>query len=187
MLFFSFFNKNKNLSYVRTLPHTYLMHCPQWWMNAYMHEKEEREGKILPQSGDSGGGRIGPSIATQSKYCGLWRNPRFMTSFLFTCLLSPNWIGSCMILSWKLFLLYDQSWNIILESLWSIPWSNKKIVTLWNSWFGFKSQFWFKSWFQIKKLKFTFFSHQWNVTFENCWFNFKVNRHGNQYWFGKWI
>jgi len=32
-----------------------------------MHEKEEREGEILPQGGGSGGGWIGPSIAIQSK------------------------------------------------------------------------------------------------------------------------
>ena len=33
------------------------------WMNAYMNEKEEREGKILPQGGGSGGGLTGPSVA----------------------------------------------------------------------------------------------------------------------------
>ena len=27
------------------------------WMNAYMHEKEEREGKILSQGGSIGGGQ----------------------------------------------------------------------------------------------------------------------------------
>ena len=37
------------------------------WMNAYMHEKEEREGKMLPQGGGSGGGRIRPNVTTQSK------------------------------------------------------------------------------------------------------------------------
>ena len=39
--------------------------------NAYMHEKEERKEKILPQGGGSSSGRIGPSVAAQSKYCGL--------------------------------------------------------------------------------------------------------------------
>jgi len=34
-------------------------------MNAYMHEKEEREGKMLPQGGGIGGSRIGPSVAAQ--------------------------------------------------------------------------------------------------------------------------
>ena len=32
-------------------------------MHAYMHEKEEREGKILPQGDSFNGGRIGPSVA----------------------------------------------------------------------------------------------------------------------------
>ena len=36
-------------------------------MNTYMHEKEERERKILPQGGGSSGGRIGLSVATQSE------------------------------------------------------------------------------------------------------------------------
>jgi len=36
-------------------------------MNAYMHVKEEREGKILLQGGGFDGGRIGPSVAAQSK------------------------------------------------------------------------------------------------------------------------
>ena len=46
-----------------------------------MHEKEEREGNMLPQGGGSGSGWIGPSIAAQSKYCGLSWNPPSMTSF----------------------------------------------------------------------------------------------------------
>ena len=37
------------------------------WMNAYIHEKEEREGKMLPQGDGSGGGWIGSSIAAQSR------------------------------------------------------------------------------------------------------------------------
>jgi len=32
-----------------------------------MHEKEEREGKMLPQGGGSSGGRIGPSVDIQFK------------------------------------------------------------------------------------------------------------------------
>jgi len=36
-------------------------------MNAYMYEKEEREGKMLPYGGGYGGGRIGQSIAAQSR------------------------------------------------------------------------------------------------------------------------
>jgi len=32
-----------------------------------MDEKEKKESKMLPQGGGSGGGRIGPSVATQSK------------------------------------------------------------------------------------------------------------------------
>jgi len=36
-------------------------------MNAYMHEKKERKGKILPQGGGSDGDRIRPSVATQFK------------------------------------------------------------------------------------------------------------------------
>jgi len=55
-------------------------------MNVYMHEKEEREDIILPQGDGSGGGRIGPIVAIQSKYYELSRNPPFMTSFLFTYL-----------------------------------------------------------------------------------------------------
>ena len=54
-----------------------------------MHEKEEREGNMLPQGGSSGGGRIEPSVATQSKHYELSRNPPFMISFLFTFLQSP--------------------------------------------------------------------------------------------------
>jgi len=50
-------------------------------MNACLHEKDKREGKILPKGGGSGGGRIEQSVATQSKYCGSSRNPPFMTSF----------------------------------------------------------------------------------------------------------
>jgi len=34
-------------------------------MNAYMHEKDERKGKMLPDGGGSGGGQIRPSVATQ--------------------------------------------------------------------------------------------------------------------------
>ena len=63
-------------------------HCV--WINAYMHEKEEREGKMLPQGDGSGGGRIGASVATQSKSCGGSWNPPLITSFLFTCLQSPR-------------------------------------------------------------------------------------------------
>ena len=33
----------------------------------YVHEKEEREGKILPQGGGSVGGQIASSITAQSK------------------------------------------------------------------------------------------------------------------------
>jgi len=29
-----------------------------------MHEKNEREGKVLPQGGGFSGGQIGPSVAT---------------------------------------------------------------------------------------------------------------------------
>ena len=56
------------------------------WMNAYMHAKEETEGKKLSQGDGSGVGWIGPSVVTQSKYYGLSRNPDFMTYFLFTFL-----------------------------------------------------------------------------------------------------
>jgi len=34
-------------------------------MNAYLHKKEEREGKMIPQRGGAGGGQIGPSVAAQ--------------------------------------------------------------------------------------------------------------------------
>ena len=34
-------------------------------MNAYMHDKEEREGKMLPQGGGSDGGQIGASVAAK--------------------------------------------------------------------------------------------------------------------------
>ena len=67
------------------------MHCPQC-MNE-MHEwmkKTKREGKILPQGDGSGGGRIGESVAMQSKFCGSSRNQHFMISFLCTLLLSPK-------------------------------------------------------------------------------------------------
>ena len=50
-----------------------------------------------------------------------------MTSFLLTFLYSPIWIGSCKILAWNFFQLYDQSWDIITESYWSKPWSNNEI------------------------------------------------------------
>ena len=50
-----------------------------------MHEKEEREGKMLLQGGGSGGGRIGASVIAQSKLRGLSRNPLLMI-FLFTVL-----------------------------------------------------------------------------------------------------
>ena len=40
-----------------------------------MHEKEEREGNMLSQGGGSSGGRIGPTVATQSKYYRLSRHP----------------------------------------------------------------------------------------------------------------
>jgi len=36
-------------------------------MNAYVHKKEEREGRILHQGDGSCGGRIGPSVDVQSK------------------------------------------------------------------------------------------------------------------------
>jgi len=57
-----------------------------------MHEKEKekRESKMLSQGGGSGGDQIGPSVATQSKYYGLLRNPPFVVSFLCTLLLSPK-------------------------------------------------------------------------------------------------
>ena len=35
------------------------------WMNAYLHEKEEWEGKMIPQHGGAGGGQIGPSVDAQ--------------------------------------------------------------------------------------------------------------------------
>jgi len=53
--------------------------------------------------------------------------------------------------------------------------------------FGFESRFWFKSWVQIKKFNFTFFSHQWNVTIQKRWSNFKIYRHRNQCWLGIWV
>ena len=57
MLIF-FLNKKKNLSYIRTLPHTYLMHCPQC-MNLCIDAWKRRKGrKILPYGGGSGGGLI---------------------------------------------------------------------------------------------------------------------------------
>ena len=59
-------------------------------MNAYMHEKKEREGKKLPQGGGPCGDRIGPSVAAQSKYYELSWNPHSMTFFLYKFLLSPN-------------------------------------------------------------------------------------------------
>ena len=49
--------------------------------NAIIHEKGEREGKLSPQGGGSGGGLIGPSISAQSRYCGFSWNSPFMTSF----------------------------------------------------------------------------------------------------------
>ena len=51
-----------------------------------MHEKEEREGKLLPLGGGFGGGRIGLSVASQSRYYGDSRNSPLLTSFLFTYL-----------------------------------------------------------------------------------------------------
>ena len=36
------------------------------WMHICM-KKKEREEKMLPQGGGSGGGQIGPSVAAQSK------------------------------------------------------------------------------------------------------------------------
>jgi len=36
-------------------------------MIAHVHEKEKREKKMLPQSGGSNGGRIGPSVAVKNK------------------------------------------------------------------------------------------------------------------------
>ena len=43
--------------------------------------KKEWEGNMLPQGGSSGSGWIGPSVATQSKYDGLSKNPPWMTLF----------------------------------------------------------------------------------------------------------
>ena len=51
-----------------------------------MHEKEEREGNMLPQGGGSGGGWIGPSVAAQLRKCdGSWSLP-LLTSFPFKVL-----------------------------------------------------------------------------------------------------
>ena len=52
---------------VKSFPTLILCIVLNVWEYIYMHEKEERKGKILPQGGGSGGGQIGPSVATQSK------------------------------------------------------------------------------------------------------------------------
>ena len=39
--------------------------------NAIIHKKGESEGKFSPHGGGYGGGLIGPSISTQSRYCGI--------------------------------------------------------------------------------------------------------------------
>jgi len=46
--------------------------------------KERKRNEMLSHGGGSGGGRIEPSVAAQSKYYGLSWNPPSMTSFLFT-------------------------------------------------------------------------------------------------------
>jgi len=43
-------------------------------VNVYIHEINGEEEK-LPHGGGSGGGLIGPSVATQSRYHGSCRNP----------------------------------------------------------------------------------------------------------------
>ena len=45
---------------------------------------------MLPQGGSSGGGRIAPSVAAQSRLCGSSWNPPLITTFLFTCLQSQD-------------------------------------------------------------------------------------------------
>jgi len=51
------------------------MHYPQYMNEHILHEKREREEKMLPQGGGSSGGRIGASIVAQSNECGVRRNP----------------------------------------------------------------------------------------------------------------
>ena len=79
----NFFILNKKKTYVMLEPSPTPISCIvlNVWMNVCMHDKEERDGKVWPQGGGSGGGQIGPSIATQSKLRGLSRNPPLTTSF----------------------------------------------------------------------------------------------------------
>ena len=91
-----------------------------------MHKKEEKEGKYYLKV-------VVPVVVYWVKRCYpikiMWwsRNPPLLTSFLFTYLQSPIWIGSWKILLWNLFPLHDHSWKIITESLWLIPMSNKRM------------------------------------------------------------
>ena len=67
-------------------PHlTHALSSMHEW-NATIHEKAEREGKILPQGGGSGAGLIRPSVSAQSRYCRFSWNPPFITYFLLTFL-----------------------------------------------------------------------------------------------------
>ena len=85
-----------------------------------------------------------------------------------------NWIMQDPIM--KIIPFNDQSWKIITESFWSIPWSNSRMwfcrmddlsfemkssetnTNSGKSTWGSKSQFRFKNWVQIKEFNFTFFS-----------------------------
>ena len=60
---------NKKKTYVMLEPSPTPISCIilSECMNAYMHEKEEREGRMLSKGDSSGSGRIGPSVVAQSK------------------------------------------------------------------------------------------------------------------------
>ena len=49
-----------------TLQLTHALSSMYEW-NAIIYEKDEREEKLSPQGGGSGGGLIGPSVSVQSK------------------------------------------------------------------------------------------------------------------------
>ena len=92
-----------------------------------MHEKEEWKGKCYLKVVVPVVVGLDQAFLSNQNIVDYQGTHLGMTYFLFTYLQSPIWIGSCMILSWKSFPLYDQSWKIIIESLWSIPWTNNKM------------------------------------------------------------
>ena len=70
--------------------------------------------------------------------------------------------------------------------IWALKWKVREPILTMKINFGFESRFRFKS-CKIKEFNFIFYFHQWNVTIQKKWFNFKIYGYMNQCLFGKWV